>query len=363
MNVLLLVSHLGTYGGTHRVAFGLANRMAEDYTVTLAAVYGDQEQPCFPLDDRVRTTVFLPQEDRLRTMARKLRKPFAEYLRAQKVDVVLLIGNYQTFLAVPTMLSCRKTRFVFCDHGALMNQWHDRALRNIHRLGAWFSDVVVVLTQQSGQDYREHLHTSPKKLRVIPNWIDPQLMERPRCYDDEAQTILWAGRLDQEKGVEYLLEIARRVLPQRPQWRWLIFGTGEMQDFLQAGIEQSGLEKQLILKGYIDTLYDEYASGGICALTSRREGLPLVLLEAKACGIPLISFDVVTGPREIIRDGIDGFLVRPFDVDEYSCKLMQLMDDSSLRARMSRRSHETLDRYSADTVYAQWRALIEESGT
>jgi glycosyltransferase involved in cell wall biosynthesis len=363
MNILILVSHFGTYGGTHRVAFALANRMVQDYTVTLAAVYGQGEQPLFSLDDRIFTTVFLSQEERLRIMAFKLRVPLVAYLRERKIDVVLLIGNYQSFLALPAMLTYKQARFIFCDHGALMNQWHDRSLRTIHRLGARFSDAVVVLTKQSRQDYLMHLHTRPEKVHVIPNWIAPQLMERPQQYDSESQTILWAGRLDKEKGVEYLLEIARRVLPERPQWRWLVFGTGEKQDFLRAGIKQSGLEKQLVLKGYVDTLYEEYAHCGICTLTSEREGLPLVLLEAKACGIPLVSFDVVTGPREIIRDGRDGFLIAPFDVDEYSRRLMRLMDDLQLRISMSAHSHETLEQFSADSIYAQWRALIEESGT
>jgi glycosyltransferase involved in cell wall biosynthesis len=362
MNVLILISHFGSYGGTHRVAFNLANRMAQDYKVTLAAVYESQKQPYFSLDDRVLTAVFLSREERLRTMALKLRKPLASYLREQEIDVVLLIGNYQAFLALPTMLTYRKPRYVFCDHGALMNQWHERSLRFIHRLGARFSDVTVVLTQQSRQDYLAHLHSRPEKIHVIPNWIEPRLIERPTHYNSEAQTILWAGRLDKEKGVEYLLEIARRVLPRRPQWRWFVFGTGERQAFLQEGIEQNGLGEQLILGGYVETLYEKYADCGVCTLTSEREGLPLVLLEAKACGIPLISFDVVTGPREIIRDGIDGFLVVSFDVDDYAHKLMQLMDSTPLRVDMSRRSHETLERFSADVVYAQWRALIEGLG-
>jgi glycosyltransferase involved in cell wall biosynthesis len=362
MNVLILISHFGTYGGTHRVAFNLANRMAQDYKVTLAAVYGDRDQSYFSLDDRVLTTVFLPQEERLRTMALKLRKPFARYLREREIDVVLLIGNYQAFLALPTMLTYKKPRYMFCDHGALMNQWHERSLRLIHRFGSWFSDATVVLTQQSRQDYLAHLHSRPEKIHVIPNWIEPRLIEHPDHYNSKAHVVLWAGRLDKEKGVEYLLEIARRVLPQRPQWKWLVFGTGEKQAFLQEGIEQSGLGEQLILGGYVETLYEKYADCGICTLTSEREGLPLVLLEAKACGIPLISFDVVTGPREIIRDGIDGFLVAPFDVDDYACKLMQLMDNPQLRIDMSRRSHETLERFSADAVYAQWCALIEELG-
>ncbi len=359
MNILILISHPGSFGGTHRVAINLANRMSVDYTVHLASVYGSSEILQFPLDPKVSTTVFLPEEDRLRSMAIALRKPLNSYLRQHGIDVVLLIGNYQGFVALPTILTYRKSRFIFCDHGALMNQWDARPIRWMRHWCSRLCDATVTLTQQSRRDYIERFKLPTDKVHAIYNWLDPQLTKRQTNYDDGAHTLLWAGRLDEEKGADLLLDIARQLLPRFPQWRWLVFGTGEMHGQMPEEIVRLGLEDQLLLRGQVTNLYDEYPKSSIVTLTSYREGLPLVLLEGKACGRPLISFDVSTGPAEIIRDGVDGFLVPPFDTAAYAQRLAQMMSDDQLRMEMSRRSRETISQFDQESIYAQWRELLE----
>lgn len=358
MNILILVSHPGSFGGTHRVAVNLANRMSFDYNVHLASVYGSSEQLQFPLDSRVSTTVFLSEEDRLRSMALALRKPLISYLGQHDIDVVLLMGNYQGFLALPAILTYSKTHFIFCDHGALMNQWDSRPVRWMRRWSSRLCDATVTLTQQSRRDYIERFKLPADKVHAIYNWLDPQLADRRKTYDIDSRVLLWAGRLDEEKGADLLLDIARQLLPRFPQWRWLVFGTGEMQEQMAEEIARFDLGEQLLLCGQVTNLYDEYPKGSIVTLTSYREGLPLVLLEGKACGLPLISFDVATGPAEIIRDGVDGFLIPPFDTSAYAERLAQMMDDDQLRLEMSQHTQENITLFDQETIYAQWRALL-----
>ena len=107
-------------------------------------------------------------------------------------------------------------------------------------------------------------------------------------------------------------------------------------------------------------LIERYQDYGIFALTSLREGLPMVLLEAKAFSVPLVSFDVETGPSEIIVDGHDGFLVPCYDCDVFAEKLAALMDDDSLRARFSEASQETVQKFSEDCVYEDWKSAIKQ---
>lgn len=359
MNILILISHPGSFGGTHRVAINLANRMSSDYRVHLASVYGRNEQLQFALDPQVSTTVFLPEEDRLRSMAWALSKPLRSYLRQHDIDVVLLIGNYQGFVTLPTILTYRKARFIFCDHGALMNQWDALPVRWMRRWCSRLCAATVTLTQQSRRDYIERFNLPAEKIHAIYNWLDPQLTDCSHSYDVDSRSLLWAGRLDEEKGADLLLDIARQLLPRFPQWRWLVFGTGEMHGQMTEEIRRLGLEDQLLLRGQVSNLYDEYPKSSIVTLTSYREGLPLVLLEGKACGRPLISFDVSTGPAEIIRDGVDGFLIPPFDTAAYTQRLTEMMADDRLRLEMSRRSKETISQFDQETIYAQWRELLE----
>ena len=94
-------------------------------------------------------------------------------------------------------------------------------------------------------------------------------------------------------------------------------------------------------------------------LPSHREGMPLVLLEAKANRLPIVSFDVMTGPREIVGDGIDGLLVPPEDIDALCRAMCRVIEDDALRQSMSDRSQENLDRFSKETILQQWLALLE----
>jgi glycosyltransferase involved in cell wall biosynthesis len=359
-NILLLLSHLDTFGGTHRVAIGLANQMAEDYDVHIVAVHGQSEKSPYVIDERIFRAALLTHEDRLRSLVMKARKPLVRYINEHDIDIVFAIGNHQAFVALSSVVTCRKPKYVFCDHGALANQWDDRTTRTMHRLNAAFYDAVVVLTQQNRQDYIDRLNVNPRKMHVIANGIDSRLVKDPMVFDSAAQTLLWAGRLDQEKGVDHLLAIAVQVLPSRPLWQWHVFGEGELKDWLVQKADEHGLTEQLKILGYTPSLYAEYAQCGVVTLTSYREGLPLVLLEAQACGIPLISFDVTTGPREIINNGVNGFLITPYDQEQYAECLGEMMDDEQLRRKMSSHARDDIDRFSQETVYAQWRMLIEK---
>jgi glycosyltransferase involved in cell wall biosynthesis len=326
----------------------------------VAAVYNQGEQLRYPLDACIQTTTFLPQEGRLRSMAFALRKPFVAYLKKHAVDAVLLIGDSQGFLALPSMLSYRKPAYLFCDHGSLASQSSDAKVELLLRLASKFADATVTLTHQSRAEYIRRFKRDPRKMFAIHNWAPPELLSQQKNYDAEAQTLFWAGRLSAEKGPDLLLAIAQNILPKFPAWRWLVFGEGELAKELESGIAAAGLAGQLILESFKEDFYAQYVNCGIVTLTSYREGLPLVLLEAKALGIPMISFDVTTGPREIIRDGVDGFLIECYDIDSYAQRLGELMGSTELRKRMSAASQDTIATFDPEEIYLQWRRLIED---
>lgn len=111
--------------------------------------------------------------------------------------------------------------------------------------------------------------------------------------------------------------------------------------------------------GNTDTPETVYRQGGIYALTSEREGFPLVILEAKVNHLPCISFDITSGPGEMIRDGVDGFLIQAMSIEDYAEKLGNLMDDRDLRIKMSKASGENLSEFSGKTIINKWRSLID----
>ncbi|MDR1421482.1 MAG: glycosyltransferase [Coriobacteriales bacterium] len=359
--IALLVSSSDVFSGALTVATNMANRMAEDYEVHLLYVYGKNQRGLIPLDPRVQTAAFLPEGYRFRDSAQKLFGPLRRYLAAHDIPLVFVHGVFSGVSALLVALLVRTTKFVYCDHSALrrVEGQEDSRLTLLRRMIIWTYRAIVTLTRQNKGYYREYFGVEESKLFVIGNWVSPELLERPVHYASDSKRILWAGRLSHEKGIDHLLAIAKLVLPSHPDWVWDVYGDGELSTQLAADIEACGLTGQLCLRGYESNLARVYDSAAILTLTSRTEGLPMVLLEGKARGLPLIAFDIITGPSEIIADGVDGSLVPPYDHDAFAERLSALMDDPALRASFSAHARDTIHRFDHETIYAQWRALIE----
>ena len=154
------------------------------------------------------------------------------------------------------------------------------------------------------------------------------------------------------------MEVAKKILPTHQDWQWHVYGAGEMRQMLEEKIEEYRLEDQLILKGNVDHAYRYYSDYAFLVLPSYREGLPLVLLEALELGLPMVSFDIETGPNEIIEDGKNGYLIPPYDLEQMGQRMTELMEDASRRKAFS--TYEgNKDKFSKNTILKQWIRLIE----
>ena len=357
--VCFFISHFDGTGGAERVGNSIANGLVDDFEVHIVALYGPQASgSALPIDPRIQTMRLLEREGRLRDMARAIRKPLRAYLKEQGIDVLVCVGTYQSILALPAVVASG-VKTINCDHGALVNSWDDKVISNMRRVAALSCDRTVVLTKRSYQDYQRLLHIPARKLQVIHNSISPAHVALARPYDADSKRIIWAGRVVWDKGLDHLLDIAERVLPDDPDWTWDVYGGGADLERLRDCIRERGLEGRLVLMGQVSDLPARYGDYAFHTLTSPKEGLPLVLLEAKAAGIPNISFDCPTGPADIIRDGVDGVLVDCFDIESYSRRMKLLMHDSELRQRMAAASHDDLDEFEEGPILSQWKELIQ----
>lgn len=344
-------------GGVEQVTASLANALSDTCHVHVVSLV-QRGQLQYDLDGRITCHSFLTQEQRLRQMQKTLAFRLAAYFRENHIDVAFLQGYYPGFIAAPARLKC-KTRLVFCDHGALMNQWEQKDTVLSRWVAAMLCHRTVTLTNQSKADYKKKFHLSEKKLRCIYNWIDLDV-EHAEEYDSTSKRIISAGRFGKEKGFDMLVRAFSIVAQQHPDWKLDIYGDGEMMPVVRSLIAESGLQEKVNLMGMCSDIASRYRSYAMYVLPSHREGMPLVLLEAKANRLPIVSFDVQTGPREIVRDEVDGLLVQPEDIQGLAQAICRLIDDTALRVEMSRRSQENLELFSKTAILNQWRRLIEE---
>jgi glycosyltransferase involved in cell wall biosynthesis len=168
------------------------------------------------------------------------------------------------------------------------------------------------------------------------------------------------GHLDENKGYHRAVEVAAQILPKHPDWKWIICGEGPERNRLETMLAKAGLQEQMKLLGLVTDMDSMYAQAAILVMTSEMEGLPMVLLEGKAHGLPLVAFDIMTGPSDIIDDGINGYLTEPFDTDAMAQKLETLMTDHALRLKMSENAAVGMDKFLEETILHAWETLLKE---
>lgn len=232
------------------------------------------------------------------------------------------------------------------------------------RLRRWAyprADAVVALTHGTAQWLDAHL--PGVQAQAIPNavrWplenVAPLLpAERPAGR----RRLLAVGRLHPVKGFDCLLSAFALLAPHFAQWDLVILGEGAERTALEARRDALGLQARVSLPGRAGNVADWYAAADAYVLSSITEGLSNTLLEAMAAGLPCVAFDCDTGPREIIRDGIDGVLVRPVqDCKALAARLAEVMDDAPLRARYAGRAVDVRDRFSTARVMALWERVF-----
>lgn len=345
-------------GGVEAVTSSLTNALVDQYEIFVCAILQTKDKIAYDLDERIHYTKMLTCENRLHIMKKECRKKFIEYVKSNKIDIVVMMGNYPAFIVSGTRFST-KAKYIYCDHGGLMNQWHQKDITFIRFYDAIMSHKVITLTDKTRQDYIDRFHLRSGKVQRIYNWIDDKVLEEKKEYNQRSTHILTVGRCGKEKGYDMLVEIAKRVMPQHPSWEWHIYGEGEVFEEVKESIKEANLENQLILKGNLIDAYQVYHQYSFLVMTSYREGLPIVLLEADALGIPMISFDIETGPNEIIQDGFNGYLVKPFEIDEMTLKINEMIENVEKRKELSNNTTETLGKFKKENILEQWQKLFE----
>jgi glycosyltransferase involved in cell wall biosynthesis len=166
--------------------------------------------------------------------------------------------------------------------------------------------------------------------------------------------------LESQKGFDWLIEAFSNLADEHSDWDLVILGEGPLRIALEEQVRDLDLERRILLPGRAGNMAEWYESADFYVMSSRFEGFPNTLAEAMAHGLAAVSFDCDTGPRDIIRDELDGLLVPPGDVTELTVALDLLMSDGLMRLRFAERAVEVKERFSMERIAGMWEKLFEE---
>ena len=352
--------NLSKIGGAEKVAISMANELSSHYDVRLLSILLDEDGFInYDIHPDVQLVNFYKGDIRIRTAILKLTTKLREYIKKERIEVIFSIAPLTNIMIRLATLGL-DVKIVFCDHHSL--EFQDGRSRKIQRyIGAKYFDKVVTLTQEDRIKYSKKYKIPIEKVATIYNWIE-ETKHHKTGLNNDSKKIITVGRFHSQKGYDYLAKVAIKVLSQHPDWQWDIYGSGDEQikQDLITELDKGGVLSRVHFKGNVKGTDNIYPGHAIYVMTSRYEGLPLVLLEAKQYGLPIVSFKCPTGPSEIVLDEENGYLIDNYDVDYMSKKICDLIEDENLRLKFSDGSMKDTEKFSKKKIIKQWEDLIEE---
>ena len=213
---------------------------------------------------------------------------------------------------------------------------------------------IIAQTEIAKQVYmKQFRHIN---IKVIGNPI----RKRNENSNERKRIVLTVGRLISSKNHDKLIEVFCSI--DKPNWKLVIIGGDALKQDnmgrLKKLVSDLGAEKKVVLTGYTDDTDDYYRQSSIFAFMSESEGFPNVIGEAMSSGLPVVSFDCVAGPSEMITDGIDGYLVPVNNYSLFKEKLELLMDREHLRLQIGSRARDSINKFSIEKVGAQYYRFV-----
>lgn len=208
-------------------------------------------------------------------------------------------------------------------------------------------DKLVVLTKQDMNEWAKHLDNVCQIYNPLP-------YEGDEKASLDSKNMISVGRLSVEKNYISLVRAWKQVHAKHPDWTMNIWGDGELKDVIKKEIKDCNVEDSFILHGRTDNVKAEYLKNSAYVMTSLFEGFPMVLLEAASMGLPMISYECYCGPKDIIVNGENGFLVRQNDENALADAMCKVIEDEKLRKKMGQRAKELSENFSSSKILSSW---------
>lgn len=373
MKIIYCTHSIYNPGGMERVLYNKVKYLSEQMHWDVSVVTTDQHNrpPFYPFPESIRMIDLgiNYSEDNVKVAFGKIcgylkkrrrhRKLLEELLIKEKADIVVsLYPSESSFIPdikdgskkVLEIHYCKFFRLQYGRKGLLgaidrWRTWQDE--RIVRRF-----DKFVVLTNED----RGYWGKLPN-ICVIPN---AAMFVADRYSDVSNKRVIAVGRLDYQKGFDRLIQAWEIVYKSGKynDWRLDIFGQGEWKEMLQGMIDERGLNSSAFINKPTKNIGKEYAESAMLVMSSNYEGFPMVMIEAMACGLPVVAFDFKCGPKDIISDGKNGLIIRNGDIEALAEGMMRLMEDTENRKRMSLNARKIVDTYSEKAVMDKWIGLF-----
>ncbi|MEI8596267.1 glycosyltransferase family 4 protein [Photobacterium sp. Hal280] len=356
MKILFYIPSMAPAGGIERVVSSIVNKLSGEYEITLLTK--DKKESFYTINREVKTETLschsrLNMNNRFIRMAQifygilssalKLKK----FKKSHSFDYIYITHPISYLECLFSGISYDK--IVISEHGSHSNyNFVYKVIKSLIYKKAYSYCVPTKL------DYDFYLKMG-FPVRYTPHF-KPEL--NYKYQTPKEQVVLNIGRFTEDKQQLVLLGIWKNVIEKIDgNWILKIVGTGELNDILTDYIDKNELKERVKLVKPCRNIEKIYGSSEIFALTSKSEGFGMVLLEAISFGMPVISFDCPSGPRDIINQD-NGYLIQPGDTKSFENKLISLINNSNLRNELSKTALKSSEKWSDKKIVSLWKDVF-----
>lgn len=351
MKIFFIARGLHDLGGLERVTLVIANELSKRNYET-AIVCLEKGKPFFKTDPKVKLHYLLDEKRNTLipekfTRIQRLRNLY----KREQPDIVVFVGSHRSFLNLP---AAKGIPSVTWEHFNAHINWHP--LHKLSRkLAVKHSAKIVTLTQKDADNY-QHIFGATNVARIF----NPITIENIELSARTEKRVLAVGRLAGQKGFDMLLEAWAKVENRNNGWKLRIVGSGSHLKKLKQQIIRNGIESSVEIIPATNDIISQYKDSSVFVLSSRYEGFGLVLVEAMAAGLPVVSFKCEAGPSEIVEHNKTGILVPPNNIDKLAEEIDRLLENKTLQDYFSENSLIRVKRFEIEKIITQWEQLFNQ---
>jgi glycosyltransferase involved in cell wall biosynthesis len=376
VKISFLINNIYGIGGTNRTVINLAEALAVRHDVEIVSVFRRATTTKFEISPRITVRALVDLRpgsadrgaagsDEPSDVVPRQEEFYAQYSRftdgriirdLQKTDADVVVGtrpSLNLFVAAHTRDGALRVAQEHMTHLAIPPAVRAEMSRVYPRL-----DAVTTVTEADAQSFLENTPIPGIPVVGIPNSVPQPAVPPSDCAH---KVVVSAGRMHHIKRYDLLIRAFGMLADEFPDWQLRIYGDGGEAGTLRTLVRELGLAGRALLMGGFSPIESEWAKGSIAAVTSSAESFGMTLVEAMRCGLPVVSTDCPVGPREILRDGEDGFLVPNGDTEAIAQGLRRLMADEALRRDMGAAALRNAARYDPAAVAARYVDLFEDA--
>lgn len=367
----------GTYnsGGMERIIIQKANYLVKlGYEMIIVTSNQRGRKPFFSIDNRIKQIDLGLNYDLIdryciikkffhyKSIIRKHKKELLNVITHEKPDIV--ISTFGKEIEFIDKLKCKKIFItigeIHFSHNYRLMNLHKKSLRycinkyliSKYDLKASKLDAFVCLTKEDQKYWRDQTN-----LYVIPNFIEKRSIEPASL---ETKQVIALGRLCYQKGYDRLIHAWKIVSLKHPDWKLTIFGDGPLKDNLIKLTSELGISDSISFQRPTKNVYDNLQKSSIYVMSSRFEGMPMVLIEAMACGLPIVSYSCKCGPKDLLESKDNGILVDEGNIEGLANGLLKYIEDKNLRISHGKHSYEESNKYSINCIMPMWIELFSK---